>query len=374
MSLKATLLSLSLLIGFPQWTISSTDYDSTDSSTRSNSTFHTPPLRVILSTDGGGARGIIPAVLVEKLEQEFGSHLSQHIDLFAGTSTGGLISLGLVAPNAEGKPLLYGKDIVKIYGPENGARIFERSLWYKTKTLWGLAGSKYPATGLETVIDKTFGSLLATQALKPFLIPTYVWSIQGSSAVGKFAPTAFEFTENLRDVYSFASIARATSAAPTYFPPAEIRSRNSSQKLVCTDGGICANNPALMAYLKVLETEPQSDIMVISLGTGTYETPKTQKELNTGPIGTVVPLIDSMFDASSDLAHQNLQKLLPERNGIPKYIRLNPTLTAGQDSMDNVSPEYLNSLMTLAQEEWNTHEEIIQNMVAHIKANKKGTN
>ena len=89
-------------------------------------------IRRVLSLDGGGIRGIIPVLVVAHLERQMGAPASELFDLIVGTSTGGILALGLSLQNQQGGSLLAAKTMVALY-ERHGAQIFERSLWRKLR-------------------------------------------------------------------------------------------------------------------------------------------------------------------------------------------------------------------------------------------------
>src|SRR5918995_672220 len=81
----------------------------------------------VLSIDGGGIRGIIPAMVLARLEKQTGRPIAEMFDLIAGTSTGGILALGLTLPSDDGKPRYAAKDLLELY-EKDGSRIFPRSV------------------------------------------------------------------------------------------------------------------------------------------------------------------------------------------------------------------------------------------------------
>ena len=79
----------------------------------------------ILSIDGGGIRGIIPAIVLAEIERRTGRPTAQLFDLVAGTSTGGILALGLTIPKTTGAPLYTARSLAEMYERE-GSRIFFR--------------------------------------------------------------------------------------------------------------------------------------------------------------------------------------------------------------------------------------------------------
>ena len=90
-------------------------------------------VRRVLSLDGGGIRGIIPALVVAHLERQTGAPASELFDLIVGTSTGGIWALGLSLQDQQGGSLLAASRMVALY-ERHSAKIFERFLWRKLRT------------------------------------------------------------------------------------------------------------------------------------------------------------------------------------------------------------------------------------------------
>src|SRR6266851_4041723 len=109
----------------------------------------------ILSIDGGGIRGILPALMLAAIESRTKRPIADLFDMVAGTSTGGIIALGLTKPAADGRPEHTARDIVDLYEKEGGT-IFPGSL-RQTLHLESLAGAKYSAAGIEATLQKYFG-------------------------------------------------------------------------------------------------------------------------------------------------------------------------------------------------------------------------
>ena len=93
--------------------------------------------RRVLSIDGGGIRGIIPALVLAHLEQQTGEPCSALFDLMVGTSTGGVLALGLSVEDGSARPLFSAQQLVKLY-EEHGEEIFEQSLWRKVRSVGGM--------------------------------------------------------------------------------------------------------------------------------------------------------------------------------------------------------------------------------------------
>lgn len=225
----------------------------------------------ILSIDGGGIKGVFPALFLTLLEDELKNRsdgktkIYQHFDLITGTSTGGIIAIAL----ALGIP---AKEIYQLY-LDNAKKIFGSK---KPFFIGQILNSAHEREFLENLVREKFRD--ANNGIEPrfgdcktdVCIPIYDL-IQGNPSVlkTKYHP-AFE-----RDYHIPAyQAAMATSAAPTYYDPytSEYIDLNGTQKDFANkvDGGIMANNPTLVAVLEALKAfkVEMSQLEILSLGTG----------------------------------------------------------------------------------------------------------
>jgi uncharacterized protein len=113
-------------------------------------------MKKILSIDGGGIRGLIPALVLAEIESRTGKAVAECFDLIAGTSTGGILAMGLARDDGNGKPRFSAGDLADIY-QTRGKEIFSRSLWKGAASLGGLADETYSHKGLEKVLEAYFG-------------------------------------------------------------------------------------------------------------------------------------------------------------------------------------------------------------------------
>ena len=91
----------------------------------------------VLSIDGGGIRGIIPALMLGEIERRTNKPIAELFDLIAGTSTGGILALGLTVPGPDGKPKYCADELVQLY-KEEGPRIFHRPTWHRIRSVGGV--------------------------------------------------------------------------------------------------------------------------------------------------------------------------------------------------------------------------------------------
>jgi patatin-like phospholipase/acyl hydrolase len=301
------------------------------------------PLRV-LALDGGGIRGVISASVLAELERRCGRKVGEMFDLIAGTSTGGILALGLTTPDptAPGKPRYGAQDLVDLY-VEKGHLIFRSSLWYRLVTLFGLFGSKYAVSGLEKTLGDYFGDAHLKDAVKEVLITSYDLESRDAWFLARHKALV-----DANSDFAIRDVARATSAAPTYFRPERLQLTPATAMV---DGGVFANNPAMCAYVEAIKLKMPGyeDILVVSLGTGQVKTPIHYLQARTwGLIGWARQLISVFMDGVSDTVEHQMGWLLPARDGEPRYFRFQVALPPGMGSMDDTSPQHIQSLQQQA--------------------------
>lgn len=201
----------------------------------------------ILSIDGGGIKGLYSARILEKFENKFNCRTSDHFDMICGTSTGGLIALALSIK-------ISAEDIRKFY-EEKGEIIFPKHKKISVpffgkidKGLWKQIafGGKYSNLGLKESLKEIFADKKISDSNNLLCIPSY--------SITEAKPKVFKYDHKegglSRDNDAkMIDIALATSAAPTYFPMAELPYFNNEQFV---DGGVWANNPTLVGLLEAL--------------------------------------------------------------------------------------------------------------------------
>ena len=110
----------------------------------------------MLAIDGGGIRGILPAMMLAELARRAQPPVGALFDLLAGTSTGGILALGLTVPGEPGKPKDRAADLVGLYAQE-GRTLCARSVWHRVRSVGGVAEEKYPSEGIEATLARSVG-------------------------------------------------------------------------------------------------------------------------------------------------------------------------------------------------------------------------
>ena len=326
----------------------------------------------ILSIDGGGIRGIVPAVVLMHLEETL-QHLTNNpsarlvdfFDLFAGTSTGSMIVAGLLAPNKDNRPTYSAKEIVDLYF-DNADTIFQDSLLQDIKSVAGLLSVKYNPEGIESVFQQHFPGTKLSELLKPTLIPVYDLT-RGKNYFFRQQKAQVSARHN----YYLKDVLRSATSAITYFPPMQISTVDGARKRCFIDGGIFANNPALSAYAEFRYHSPElhaKDTMMLSLGTGKQGThldcASTQ---NWGALEWREPAGNLFANAVADANHYQLKAVY---DSMPNYLRLDGFFNdADKSSLDNTSKDYLDCLYYLGQQIAQDNKQAIksfaQQLIAH---------
>ena len=272
----------------------------------------------MLAIDGGGIRGLIPALVLEEIERRTGQPAAELFDLVAGTSTGAIITCALTRP----QPMPAAR-VAEIYEQE-GPEIFDRSSLQTIESVGGLLDERYDARGLVTSLRRHLGDVRLAEATTAILLTTYDLETRAALVLGN------------EDDLAMVDAAHASSAAPTYFEPLRVGART------LIDGGVFATNPAMLAYARA-----SGDVEVLaSLGTGEHTRPLHFDEVKDwGQLNWARPILDVVFDGSADAVDSQLGRLIDDR-----YIRLQTRLDQASDDLDDASPENLAALRREAEQ------------------------
>jgi patatin-like phospholipase/acyl hydrolase len=307
----------------------------------------------ILSIDGGGIKGIISGYILvslerilKKIDNNPNGKISDYFDLIAGTSTGGILTSIYLTPDKYGKPKYSAMDAVNIY-LKYGDKIFDISFLHRLKSGNGILDEKYDKSNLEKIVKQYFNDLMLSDLIKPCLITSYdIKNRKGHFFKSHKAKKFKTYNFKLRDV------TRATSAAPTYFEIAYIKSQgNISYPLI--DGGVFVNNPSMCAYAEArtikfneYKNKPKANNMaLLSIGNGSQSSPYTyKKSKDWGIIKWINPIIDIMMGGSVDIVDYQLKQIFDTVDYPKQYLRINPDLNGASSDMDNVTNKNLKLL------------------------------
>lgn len=280
----------------------------------------------ILSVDGGGIRGIFPAAYLAEIENRFlnGKAITSYFDMIAGTSTGGIVALGL----AHG---MTAKQVLEIY-TERGDTIFPapKGLGGLMKSIRFLTKPKHDQRILKNELLRIFGGKVLNDASTRLVIPTFE-AVHGEPYIYK---TPHHPDYQLDRHKTFVDAALHTTAAPAYFAAVD----NNGHIMI--DGGVWANNPVMNALIDVIACYdvPLENIRILSLGTGEEALNLKQAQLTGGINGWgisvgVPPLYKMASRGQSKNAIGQAGLLIQRRN----IIRIDVDERDRQIALDDVA-------------------------------------
>jgi predicted acylesterase/phospholipase RssA len=325
------------------------------------------PIHRVLAIDGGGVRGIIPTRVLAALETLTERPVVELFDVMVGTSAGGMLVLGLSCGDGEGRPAFSAGSLGDFY------RLHGETVFPRTSLTWPrsmkelrevferasssaaflgfnpeVGNARHGPGGIDAAFRDQFGDRRLSEALGDVIVTAF--DMQASEPVLFRSQEARHRPE--RDVL-MRDVARATSAAPTFFPPARMDWAGEADRILI-DGGVFAQNPALIGYLEAVlrareAGERNPNIVVVSLGAGipTRDGPLEYSDF----IGrSWLRLAQDVFEAAmvgqSTLQSDFLGRLLGER-----YLRFDIDLRGGASyETDNVDPANLDALARLGDE------------------------
>ena len=283
----------------------------------------------ILSIDGGGVRGIIPIMWLTHLEKRAGRPTAELFDLIVGTSVGGMIALALTCPRDGGAP--YSAKEVRNLNFASAKSIFPRDHAKRDLTAIPPGGSMYPAQPLQHFLEEVLGDAKLSQAVLPVAVTTcdlantqalyFAGGGLGQSQLGD-APMALA--------------ARATGSLPRFFPAVTYTDPGGrTRELV--DGGLAADDPALVAYTLGLSMPRDDDdgVMLVSLGTGTSGTSvglllSSEQTHNTADLQALEQDFAMVFGGPGQLMREGLRRILDTN-----YVRIQARLLPGTNHASN---------------------------------------
>ena len=261
----------------------------------------------ILALDGGGIKGLFTAELLGRIA-EARPRLLERVNLIAGTSSGGILALGLAAGRSPA-------ELAELFR-RHAAAIFDDSIWDDVQDLGRAVGADYSLRGLQRVLREEFGEATLGQLGTRVLVPAF--DLDAAPADGRPRMWKPKFFHNFPGADSdrrepVVDVALRTSAAPTYFP--------AYQGYI--DGGVVANNPSVAALALALDRRAGGcglrEIVLLSLGAGAEPKYIRGRSLNWGWSQWARPLVSLMIGGTTGVADFQCLQLLRER-----YFRLDP--------------------------------------------------
>lgn len=318
----------------------------------------------VLSIDGGGIKGLYSARILEHFEERFNCHIADYFDMICGTSTGGLIALGL--------SLDIPVSLISNLYSRRGKKIFPQrnTIFSSLKQL--LLKSKYDNQELKTALQELFGDRTLSDSRCLLCIPAFSLT-DGRPFIFKYDHPEGRLCRDGKTKYI--DIALATSAAPAYLPIVTINQYDQKQFI---DGGVYANNPTLVGVTEALRyfvgTEKKfKKLMVMSIGSlepnpGRRFIPKHNRSV----IDWNKDLISTFFEGQAGLTNYFVETLSQHSESPFDYLRI-PSAPLSPDqariiNLDNTSNEALKLISQMGNDQalfWGRKEEVAQFFKSH---------
>ena len=293
----------------------------------------------VLSIDGGGSRGVIPANILNYIETEEQLSIRNEFDFFAGVSTGALVAAYLARNVGTMQDL-----VDKGYSSESMSKIFDKSIW--DKMLGRMQNQpKYDGVNKRAFIDKqSDGALINDIVDKHLLILAY--DFMNRELV------TFKNNRGHDSLYNppLAEICDAATAAPTMYPPV---ATTAPKRRWLIDGALATNDPSQCAISEALAMgHALEDIWMLSIGTGrpAHDLSQEQRDkIGRDSCGWGIVdwltngLLDHMMSASSSVSAHQCEQLLSER-----YLRINGELPRSLMQIDNTTEVRVDDLKSYA--------------------------
>lgn len=299
---------------------------------------------LVLSLDGGGVRGWLQVRLLKDLEDTIDKPIGEVADLIAGTSVGGILAMILLKRDPDNPAKCqYSAKWLNEHFQELACTVFDKKkewlIWRILKAVlsifWDIFNPEYSPNGIETIGNKYLGDEFAKNARTHFCIATYELSEKMRTFFITKAAAADGYFKNI----SMKTLARLTSAAPVYFPPAQFNEQDFD------DGGIFCNNPSMVAFETALEVAKGEKIDVLSLGTGISPTSlDLHSKLRRWGLLEVAPaILDLFLNAQTQAVHVQMKRM----QGVNFYHRIQPIMKE-TPSLDAATPETWKQLDAVA--------------------------
>lgn len=336
--------------------------------------------RYILCIDGGGMRGIVPAHIIAKIDKSLKDRNEEKpfysfFDLIAGTSTGGLIALGLTtSPLISNLKKESGDDYLKTYetiplsfidkiikkkklekkdpklitkGSECSSLINfykndGKKIFHSESRFFGtLLKDKYDSKYIENFLYDTFKNAKMNQSLVPTMVISY------DAAKGE--PYIFNSWDD--NDYYVREAARATSAAPTYFSPSVYYDKKNDIKRYLIDGGIIANNPVLLAYTEARKMYPNcKKFHILSLSTASNDYSMQGLDISGGLMGWIDPSKGAPIQKLASTAQMQLSSYVANSLSDADFVRIHYSLKGDSFKLDDTSNYAINTLLDSAEQ------------------------
>lgn len=292
----------------------------------------------ILSIDGGGIRGIVPATLLRLFEAGHKLAVRDHFEVFAGTSTGSLIAAAL----ASGK--FTCSALCDLYQLAGGSIFRPKGSSWTPDWLRGNLSPKYDAAHLKQLLEQKFEGMTFGQIDKSKRLIITAFDVDNRR------PMIFDSHHAEYERIALVDACLASSAAPTYFSAHQLNIDGATYRLI--DGGITANDPAAIALGRALARFRPAQMFLCSIGTGNPLRAKHAEVIDWGRLRWSTAIADVLFRGNSGAMEDVIRSILPADN----YVRIQPTLEPDLASIDDATDKNISLLVTHSRDHYGQSE------------------
>ncbi len=321
----------------------------------------------ILSIDGGGMKGIIPACFLKQFVKATGKEVHEYFDHVVGTSAGSIIASALLVPNAEGGAKYSASEVCSIFlDAKNWCQTSEE---YKLESHDGLVAPKYETTNIHNTVKKIATDLKLSETLKPLSVLSY--------SLNNSAPhiwSTYSAKDNPDKDFYVRDAVEASIAYPTAFAPK--KTVGPDDKIYYdVDGGVYTKNPVLFTaadFLKHNSNFNASDLQIFSLGTGKEKSSNIMDKMsgygeNDWKIKQHL-FLSLVQEATSSASEMEASEIFPH------YHRLNPNLPESLSNMCNDSIDNKESLLKLSEDYFTQIKDQVMSIVKEMDGHETHNN
>jgi len=290
-------------------------------------------VKIIISIDGGGVRGIIPVAILNYLEKRIQDiqgdsriRIGNLVDFVAGTSSGAMLGALMLLPSRTKNPWakydMMGVTDIYIDLLE---RFFKTSFKHKIKTWWGLKGPKYPEDQMEKPLLQYFNHYKMEQLIKPCLITGY--DINKREII---------LYSNIKDdkynSYYVKDIVKSAISTPSIFYPGYFKEGTDVNTVI--HGDLFSGNPSMLAitefYRSRILYEDFSEVYFLSFGTGLSHEIKRKYYYKDARRWSksdwLIPILDIVTSSSQKYIEKQVRTIFEDKKSIENYHRINPDI------------------------------------------------
>ncbi|MDQ8729455.1 patatin-like phospholipase family protein [Bradyrhizobium sp. LHD-71] len=312
----------------------------------------------VLAIDGGGVDGIVTLEILKYLEEQSGQPIAKQFDFISGTSTGAIITVGLLLTDGKGRPQYSADRLITEYS-DLAQKILYAPLYHRLLTLNGLLGPRLLNHARIVMGQDIFANRRLADLSRPALLPVFSRKASGLE-------TFRNWTERGANMLIGPAVAAATSA-PTYFPAVQLQGNAAGDGLYA-DAALIVDNPAQLAFLHALQQFPDGDFVVVSLGTRHRRDVSLHDGVSGGALEWFAPMRAMVINGQEDISTSTLDVLQNARTSYHlKAFRMAPEIP-WDDSQFNGSAENIARLRQFARDYIATHKDELGKIIEALQA------